>query len=493
MNTFRVKYMDAIVQRIIAWVAGTSQKQTDFTVGSRIRTLIEAFAQEIEELNNQLYTGLKESALGALFDGFQFPAKAASKAMGSVTFSRATAASQGYVIPAGTIVATRGSSADASLRFLTIAAVTLAQGETYVTATVRAENAGPDYNVLADTITYIVSAVQGVEAVTNPAGFTNGQEAEPDSKRAERFRLYVNSLQRGTETAIVRAIEDNVDGVAGVAVVESPNLYCFQAGGSGPTFVDYSTEANLPGGTAFSAFPASPAIGDCLYIGASRRFNSLYVGLRQVANGVPGAWQYWDGSAWNAIPNVVDNAGAFSASDTVEWTWSDVASWRTCVVNGQKAYWIRYRLSVATITTMPTVSYLWASPPPGNVLIYAHDGAGTLSTETKTAIESVVARYRAAGVKAAVLEPSILTVPVTVSLELAQGADRASVTAAVAAAINSYFANLKVGQRVPREELSQLVMNVDDDGIIDCGWTSPTGDVDVSPEQLARLGTLTVN
>lgn len=492
MNTFKVRHMEGITQRMIGWVAGVSPKATDFTVGSRVRTLLEACSQELEELYYQVYSALAEQIQTLLFDGFRFPAKAATRATGTVTFARATAAAEDYPIAAGTIVSTRGSTTEPARRFLTVSAVTLATGQTSVEATVRAEQPGPEYNVVAGQINYISSALPGIDTVTNAAGYVNGKAAETDARRAERFLEYVNSLQRGTEPAIRRAIEDQVEDVAGVSVVESPTLYCRRFDASAAAYADFSGEFNLPGGTAFDPFVDPMQVGDQLYIGSPRRFNVLYLGMRRVGYGLNGIWEYWNGSAWTEIPDQQDNSGSFGASDTVEWDWSDVSDWGASVVDDQKAYWVRFTLQTVG-AVLPSLSYGWASPPPGQLLVYAHDGGGTLPAAMKTAIELLLTSYRAGGVKASVLAPSILTVPVTLTLELAAGADRATVAATVEAALNSYFANLRVGQRVPREELSQLVMNADDDAILDVNWTAPAGDVDVSPEQLVRLGTLTVN
>ena len=185
--SYVIRYMADITQRMIAYVAGTSQGQTDFTVGSRIRTFLEASAQELEELYYQLWNGLQSSAQSAIYDGFQFPALPASPASGTVTFGRAVAAGQDYIIPAGTTVATRGSSSAPSLQFVTVAAVTLAAGQTSVNATVQAAQPGSASNVVAGAVSYIVSSVSGIETVTNAAGFSNGNDAETDSQRAERF------------------------------------------------------------------------------------------------------------------------------------------------------------------------------------------------------------------------------------------------------------------------------------------------------------------
>ena len=488
---FKVRSMDEIVSAMISWIAGVSGEVTDFSVGSRMRTIVEAIAQEQEELYLEIFAAITAAIPELLFDGFQFPARSARRTTGVVTFSRAAAAGEDYAIPAETIVATLASETDESLQFETVEEVTIATGETEIEATVRALVAGAEHNVVAAAISRVEATIDGVEAVTNAAGFTTGSDAESADARAERFLTYIGNLARGTSASITQAILDNVEEVVGVSIVDSPSLTVSRYTPSGPLYEDVSAEANLPGGVAVSIFADTPEVGSCFYVGAARRFNLLSIHLRQAGSGITGVWEFWNGTAWATL-TATDNTGTLEASDTIEWEYDDVTGWVASSVNGYVAYWVRFRLTSATMSTEPTLSYLWAAPEPGAIAVYAHEVTGTMTATVQLAVEQQVSAYRAAGVRATVSEPSVLDQDVTLALTLVAGADEDLVQERVNGAVETYITDLTVGERLSHEQLSKVVLDADS-SVTDITWTTPTADVEASPDQLIRLDTMEVS
>jgi uncharacterized phage protein gp47/JayE len=79
-------------------------------------------------------------------------------------------------------------------------------GVSSISITVQAVTPGSASNVNANTITIIVSGFTGVNSVTNPNGFANGQDQETDAAVKVRFPLYLASLKTGSIPAVEGAI-----------------------------------------------------------------------------------------------------------------------------------------------------------------------------------------------------------------------------------------------------------------------------------------------
>src|SRR5574343_76308 len=178
-------------------VRGTCEQLTDFNPGSVTRALLEASAIEHEELYLQMYHGIVEAIPVAIYGAFDFGQQAAVAAYGYVIFYRETPAASDIVMPSGTRVTTT-----TGLSFVTAADATLLTGQYNVSAVARCETAGAIGTVAAGAITVLTSALTGIDAVTNPAAFTTGADAETDEARKNRFREYIATLARGTKAAV---------------------------------------------------------------------------------------------------------------------------------------------------------------------------------------------------------------------------------------------------------------------------------------------------
>jgi hypothetical protein len=188
---FQIKDFRSIVASMVNHVRATSTQLTDFRVGSVTRTLLEAPATEMEELYQQMFTGLKEAIPAALYPPFGFDLLPAAPAAVNLTFSVDKAAESAIKIPAGTAVSAPGGS----VTYATTEQGVIAEGETEVILAAVASVTGAIGNCGADSLTQLRNPIAGV-SVTNEQSVINGRDAETEIQRAARFRAYIASLAR---------------------------------------------------------------------------------------------------------------------------------------------------------------------------------------------------------------------------------------------------------------------------------------------------------
>ena len=119
-DIFTPKPAADITADLIEWVRGGTDKLTDFNVGSVVRTLLEAHADELDDYYQAIYYGLLKAIPTAIYIGFGFDVQPATAASGYVVFTRLGELGLPLDIPAGTpLIANSGA------RFLTQSAVTM--------------------------------------------------------------------------------------------------------------------------------------------------------------------------------------------------------------------------------------------------------------------------------------------------------------------------------------------------------------------------------
>lgn len=138
--------------------------------------------------------------LTAIINVSRLPAVAAT---GTVTFSRSEAATVDYTIPSGTVVSTLGADA---VEFQTVKSVTLAQGTTSATVSIKCIETGGRGNVASETIQRISSSIAGPESVSNPDPTEGGREKESNRELRTRAKESLASGARGTAAAIVSSV-----------------------------------------------------------------------------------------------------------------------------------------------------------------------------------------------------------------------------------------------------------------------------------------------
>lgn len=217
-----------IVQNAVSAIQGAASSLIDLTVGSVLRSFVEAIAAIVLWLQGialqiasltRLATsnGSDADSWGA---DYGFTRLAAQMAQGAVTFARFTSTLQATV-PVGTIVQT----ADGSQKYTVIADVAqttynpallvyvLAPGVSSITATVQSTVASASANAVAGFINTLGGALPGVDTVTNVLAFSNGANAETDLAFRARFITYIASLSKATKTAIGNAVTSIQQGV----------------------------------------------------------------------------------------------------------------------------------------------------------------------------------------------------------------------------------------------------------------------------------------
>lgn len=125
-----------------------------------------------------------------------------------------------------------------------------------------------------------------------------------------------------------------------------------------PAWTDMTTEFNDAVDANYVVFPASEAVGDYAAWGFSLPVRSLSFDSAGGTAGVGGVvvWEYWDGSAWSALSDVVDGTTGFTAAvaDDLEVEWTVPSDWATTTLNSEGPYYyVRARITTV-YTTNPT-------------------------------------------------------------------------------------------------------------------------------------------
>jgi len=208
----------------------------------------------------------------------------------------------------------------------------------------------------------------------------------------------------------------------GAGLVGEPTLtevgatyaYCYDLGTT--TYAALGSSSSLTGWTAnwqLTADAANVQIGDAFYVGAAKPFNELAFnlgGAGQVATYSDDSLtsEYWNGSAWVALPNeYYDNTDVTApATGFRPWqrtgavAWAIPSDWAMKTVNGINAYWARWIVTAAHVTQEPktnakrpyvvTPKYGVVAAHDGLVFrLRASDGAATLHTAADVVFELV--------------------------------------------------------------------------------------------------------
>lgn len=140
--------------------------------------------------------------------------KEAAKAAGMVRFYADEGRQTQVDIPAGTVCMTAGG-----LRFVTLAAASMAAGETETEVEVEAVEAGAAGNVAANTILFLAVPPVGVVACANPEALSGGQDEETDESLRQRVLDSYRRLANGANSAFYYQTAMAFDGVGAVTVL----------------------------------------------------------------------------------------------------------------------------------------------------------------------------------------------------------------------------------------------------------------------------------
>jgi uncharacterized phage protein gp47/JayE len=225
------KDFDTLVSEIIANIQGYAKVLVDLTIGSILRSVVEASASTVMWLQGLVLAGValtraatsNGTDLDSWFAQFGFSRLPAVAATAQETFSRFTPTNQA-LIPVGAIVQT----ADGSVTFAVIVDTTnaaysssqngyvLPAGQASVAVAVQCTQPGTEGNVSSGGLNTLGTAIAGVDSVSNSAAIQNGAAAESDPAARSRFVLFIASLEAATLLAVMNAIASVQSGMTGI-------------------------------------------------------------------------------------------------------------------------------------------------------------------------------------------------------------------------------------------------------------------------------------
>ena len=213
---FKVKGSKSILQRLIARVSYNTEKITDFNVGSAARTLLESVALQIEEFYYDMQNAVFFAIRNAGYHAFGFYKTPATRARGNVTIFFDEALRDPMVIRKGTRFHT-GDNRMTRTYYLSTQTIKIEAGAQAGIIPVECEEIGKRGNAVAGEICKLGVGMANVFAVANTDDIVTGEDEETDAHRAQRFKEYVHTLQRGTKEAVEYGIKQ-AEGVSGVYV-----------------------------------------------------------------------------------------------------------------------------------------------------------------------------------------------------------------------------------------------------------------------------------
>lgn len=214
----KTKSMYEVFTNLVDWTSARTDKITDYSVGSAIRTLYEAVSIQLEEFYYAMKQNVMYAIENSVYDAFGFQRKEAVTASGYVTVYFEEPLPGDMKFPAGTVFST-GPSYN-YMYFASTDDIYATVGTTEIMIPVECQTTGAVGNIPANTIDTIVTSNSIIKKVTNTTAITNGVDEETSFERKKRFQSYIKTLARGTRSAILYGCLD-VDGVAGAYVDDS--------------------------------------------------------------------------------------------------------------------------------------------------------------------------------------------------------------------------------------------------------------------------------
>lgn len=198
---FQVKTFISILASMVNRFKATSIKSSDFNEGSVVRTMMEASAQEIDELYQQMMNGIREAIPVATYTSFNFPALKAQAAANLIRVF-VNVQSKPVTILAGTLM----TRSDGTLSYTVTTDVIIPAGASFGDVPVVATVTGTAGNMAANGLFSIASPPAGFVSATNLSPITNGSPAESVAAQKLRFNAYIQTLSRATVPSLLYAL-----------------------------------------------------------------------------------------------------------------------------------------------------------------------------------------------------------------------------------------------------------------------------------------------
>ena len=215
-----------VVEQMRATLAATDP-DLDTSVGTTGRKILDAVGEAVAEASldghMSYYTYDIDSKSEGDLDSFcqtvgGISRLAGRRASGTVTFRRAGALTTTIFISVNTEIL---CNSNPSITFQTLSGASMLPGETTVTVSVHAVNAGPQANVPAASLTIQSSFIDGVTSVTNPQATTGGMFQETDAELRLRWKRTALRSNAGTESMHLALALDDPDVTSAVVLGSS--------------------------------------------------------------------------------------------------------------------------------------------------------------------------------------------------------------------------------------------------------------------------------
>lgn len=209
-----------IVGNIITRIGTLAPGLNDFTPGSNLRAIVDAFSYFVEFLQYQINVAFEaftiRGAIGVDLDNrvqdFGLSRKPAVAARGIIQFSRTTQNPSTFTVNAGGQVSTQPDIFGSTIDYTLDESIIFPAGATSVTGYVTCTTPGIVGNQPSGTVINITSFIPGIDTVENIEDFTNGADTETDEELRRRVPTHINGLKAGNESAIMAAAL-SVDGI----------------------------------------------------------------------------------------------------------------------------------------------------------------------------------------------------------------------------------------------------------------------------------------
>lgn len=196
--TLQIRDFPTIAASLISEMVALTQIITDYTEGAVARSILEAFATELQRQDVAIYQGVREGIEVGTYRNFDFFRLPASFANGLLRYTRVDHSTE-FTVPIGHLTRVPGSNVRV---YQTTRTVSFPINVDVVDIPVRCTVAGAVGNTPSNTVVEVVDVLGLDLTVTNVSPFLTGVDQENDDDRRNRFRLFIQGLSKGTRIAI---------------------------------------------------------------------------------------------------------------------------------------------------------------------------------------------------------------------------------------------------------------------------------------------------
>lgn len=199
-----IKRQSDILTSMIDYVSSITNDITDFTVGSAVRSILDAVSLENEALYLMTYNNVSQGILEGMFSAFGFSVRKAVPASGDLVIEFYSETTNPVTIAKGT----RFSNGDPNpaVYYETLQEYIIPAGVKSASITVYGNTPGKVGNVLAGEITKPETTIFNAYRVYNTQPFLTGQDAETYQEAQSRFASMIEGLGKSTKASVLYGV-----------------------------------------------------------------------------------------------------------------------------------------------------------------------------------------------------------------------------------------------------------------------------------------------